>query len=285
MVLFCLVGISLSAQIKGVVKDSASGKPLPYVSVWVENESIGITSEEDGTFEINTTEKSKKLIFSALGFKKKKVDVGQTGVVLLSQTAFQLEEVVIQNRKETKRIEIGQTRSGIMEAFENGARIDVKFFPYSMSYKKTRFIKKVSIITDSQIEAASFKIHFYSVDTSGFPGGELLDRDFIVKVSKGNTRTIFDVTKFHLSIPKNGLFVGFEKLMIEKNKIDKTFTNKDTKVTTTQKIYAPMVLYNWVARDFIFTFSAGKWNKLTKSEGQRDKMMVNEPAINLILTN
>lgn len=285
MLLLVLGGISLLAQTKGVIKDSLSGKPLPYVNVWVENENIGITSEEDGTFEIYTTEKSKNLIFSALGFKKKKVALAQTAIVFLNQTAFQLEEVVIQNRKETKRIEIGQTHSRILEAFENGARVDVKFFPYTQNYRKTRFIKKVSLITDSQIEAASFKIHFYSVDENGYPGTELLNRDFIVTVSKGNKRTIFDVTKFNLTLPKNGLFVGFEKLMIEKNKIEKTVTDMATKVTRTQKIYAPMVLYNWVARDFIFTFSAGKWNRQTKSAGQRKEMMVNEPAINLIITN
>ena len=59
-----LVTFSLSAQIKGIVKDSLTGKPIPYVNIWVQNENIGSTSEENGTFFINTTEKRKKLIFS-----------------------------------------------------------------------------------------------------------------------------------------------------------------------------------------------------------------------------
>jgi carboxypeptidase-like protein len=276
--------IAMSAQTKGIIKDSLTGKPLPFVSIWVENENIGRTSEEDGTFEIHTTENSRNLIFSSLGYEKKKVAIGTTAIVFLNPTALQLDEVIVQNRKETKRIEIGQTGGGILEAFENGARIDVKFFPYSKDYKKAKFIKKISIKTDSQIEA-SLKIHFYSVDANGFPGSELLSRDFIVTVSKGNLRTTFDVTKFNLIMPKNGLFVGFEKLMIEKNKVEKTTANNDTNITVTKKTYAPMVLYNWVARDFIFTFSAGKWNKQTNAANPGDKMMVNEPAINLILTN
>jgi CarboxypepD_reg-like domain len=41
---------SLQAQIKGVVEDSLTGKPIPYVNIWVENENIGTTSEENGTF-------------------------------------------------------------------------------------------------------------------------------------------------------------------------------------------------------------------------------------------
>ncbi|WP_396162533.1 hypothetical protein [Flavobacterium sp.] len=36
-----LLGFYTSAQIKGVVKDSISGEPIPYVNIWVENELIG----------------------------------------------------------------------------------------------------------------------------------------------------------------------------------------------------------------------------------------------------
>jgi hypothetical protein len=52
-------------------------------------------------------------------------------------------------------------------------------------------------------------------------------------------------------------------------------------------MYFPYVLYNYVERDFIYTFSGGKWNKQTKQDiaNPSDKMRVYEPAINLILTN
>ena len=282
--LIFLISFSTLAQVKGVVKDSVTGNPIPYVTISVENENLGTTSEENGEYLIHTSGKSRNLIFSSLGFEKKKVAISKTAQVFLRPVDFQLEEVVVQNRKETKRIEIGQTDGGILEAFENGARIDVKFFPYSKSYRKTKFIKKVSIKTDSQIEA-SFKIHFYNVDANGYPGAELLNRDFIVTVGRGNLRTTFDVTKFNLVMPKSGIFVGFEKMMIEKNKVEKIIIDKETKVTQTKRIYAPMILYKWVARDFVFTYSGGKWNRQTNPEGSGDKMMVNEPAINLILTN
>jgi CarboxypepD_reg-like domain len=59
-----LISFSISAQIKGVVKDSISGKPIPYVNILVENENIGTTSEENGEFVIYPSEKSKRLYFS-----------------------------------------------------------------------------------------------------------------------------------------------------------------------------------------------------------------------------
>jgi hypothetical protein len=283
-----LVSFSITAQIKGVVKDSISGKPIPYVNIWVENENIGTTSEENGEFTISSTEKNKNLIFSALGFEKKIIRASKAILVNLKPMVYQLDEVVIlSERLETKKIEIGDTDNQIYQSFDNGPRIDTKFFPYRPAYKKTKFIKNVTIETDSRIENATIKIHFYSVDANGFPSQEMLDKDFIVSVKKGTKKNIFDVTKFNLTIPKKGLFVGFEKLIIEKNKLEKTIIDSKTNKSQVQKTYFPFVMYNFVERAFLYTFSGGKWNRQTKHNetDSSNKIMVYEPAINLILTN
>lgn len=284
--LFVLVSISVSAQIKGVVKDSLTGKPISFVNIWVENENIGVSSEENGEFTI-TTAKTKNLIFSALGYEKKTIKASQASVVNMTPKAFQLDEVVIAKHFETKIIEIGKSKTPIYQAFDNGPRIDVKYFPYYAKYKKTRYIKQVTIETDSKIEEATFKIHFYSVNEQGYPGEELLTKDLIKTVKKGVNKNIFNIVDFNLKMPKKGIFVGFEKLIIEKNKTETTIPDFNTNKTSIKKTYYPFILYNFEERDFIFTFSGGKWNKETKqdNEGKPIKMKVYEPAINLILTN
>ncbi|MCI4442158.1 MAG: carboxypeptidase-like regulatory domain-containing protein [Lentimicrobium sp.] len=285
--LFLLFSCFISAQIKGVVKDSLTGKPIPYVNIWVENENIGSTTEENGTFFINTSAKGKRLIFSTLGYEKKIINASDALEVNLKPIAYSLDEVVISKSIGTKSIEIGKTNTEIFQAFDNGPKIDTKFFPYISSYKKTKYLKQVSIYTDSRIENAIIKIHFYGVDSNGFPGEELLDKDFVVTVKEGTRINRFDLTEFNLKFPKNGLFVGFEKLMIEKNKTEKTITDLNTNITQIQKTYFPFVLYNYVERDFLYTFSGGKWNRKTKEHDSDSsgKMMINEPVINLILTN
>jgi hypothetical protein len=285
--LLIFISCSLSAQIKGIVKDSLTGKPIPYVNIWVENENIGSTSEENGTFFINSAENEKKLIFSTLGFEKKIIKASDASEVNLKPMAYSLDEVVISKSIGTKSIEIGKTKNEIYQAFDNGPKIDTKFFPYFPSYKKTKHLKQVSIYTDSRIEEAIIKIHFYEADANGFPGEELLEKDFVVTVKKGTRTNRFDLTDFNLKFPKKGLFVGFEKLMIEKNKTEKTITDSNTNISQTQKTYFPFVLYNYVERDFLYTFSGGKWNKQIKQKDSDTsaKMMINEPAINLILTN
>ena len=276
-----------SAQIKGVVKDSISGNPIPYVNILVEDENIRTTSEDNGEFTINPANKNANLIFSALGFEKKKVSVSNAKIVLLKETSYELEDVFISNRKDEKQIEIGRIdKSEIYQAFENGPTIDVKFFPYQASYKKTQYLKYVTIFADSRIEDATIKLHFYKVDSNGFPGEELMNKDIILTLKKGVIKNKYNLSKYNLSFPKAGLFVGFEKLLIQKNTVEKTQTNASLNTTKKYNTYLPYVLYGRAEKDFLFTFTKGKWIKQDKrTANSSQKATIDEPAINLILTN
>jgi CarboxypepD_reg-like domain len=277
-----LFSISVFSQIKGKVVD-VFNKPISYVNISVENENIGTTSEENGEFVLRISDKNKNLIFSAIGFEKRILKGSDVSQVILKQSETELKEVVLVKKFGTKIREIGKIDNGFYQAFDNGPRIDTKFFPYLSKYKNTKFIKQVTIQTDSKIENATFKIHFYAVDTNGFPSTELLSKDFIVAVEKGVKKTFFNLNDLNLQMPKNGIFVGFEKLLIEKNKTEKTEIDPNSNKTKTQTSFDPFVLYNSVERDFLFTYSGGKW--INKNEGNKSKIRIYEPAINLILTN
>ncbi|HLA56987.1 MAG TPA: carboxypeptidase-like regulatory domain-containing protein [Flavobacterium sp.] len=285
--LLLFVSFSVSGQLHGVVKDSITGTPIPYVTISVVNENLATTAEENGEFSINISEKSEKLIFSSLGFEQKTVAISKAAEVRLKPIALPLDEVIISRRLETRLKEIGKSENQIHEAFENAPRIDIKFFPYLPAYKKTSYLKQVGIVTDSKIDDASFKIHIYSVDANGYPGEELLNKDFIVSVHEGVSKTKFNLKNFNLRMPKQGLFIGFEKLMIAKNKVEKTVADPNTKATRTQISYYPLMLYDRVTRDFQYTFANGKWiRKTNQNPGDPlEKMRIYEPAITLILTN
>jgi len=288
IVLLYFIGFMGFAQTKGVVKDSLSGSAIPYVSVWVENENIGTTSEENGEFVINVSDKSKNLVFSALGFKKKIVKASEAQMVNLSPSAVEIGEILISNnRKEKTQIEIGKTKNRIAEAFDNGPKMDAKFFPFLPEYKKTSWIKKATIMVDSKIEGATIRIQLYGVDQNGYPGDELLDKNYIITLKKGITKQEVDLTDFNLEMPETGVFVVFERLLIEKNKISKTITDYNSNTTKTKISFAPLVLYNAVEKDHLFSFSGGRWIKQSKEElnPYGTTKTVYEPSINLILTN
>ena len=265
---FLIVSQFAFSQIRGVVKDSISGEPIPYVNIWVENETIGTTSEADGSFFLEAS-KEKNIVISVLGYEKKTIKGSEISLVNLKPTTYELNEIVVLNKKQSKKIEIGNIKDAIFQSFDNGPKVEAKFFPYQSSYSKTKFIKEVTIFTDSRIDSATIKIHFYSVDENGAPGKELLNKDFVVTLNKGVLRHKFDVSHFDMVFPEKGIFVAYEKLLIESNK--------------TGTKYQPYVLYNFVERDFFYTYSFGKWNK--QEADFQEKLQLNEPSINLILTN
>ena len=265
---FLIVTQFAFSQIRGVVKDSISGEPIPFVNIWVENETVGTTSEADGTFFLEAS-KQKNIVFSVLGYEKKTIKGSEISLVNLKPTTYELNEIVVLNKKQSKKIEIGNIKDAIFQSFDNGPKVEAKFFPYQSSYSKTKFIKEVTIFTDSRIDSATIKIHFYSVDENGAPGKELLNKDFVVTLNKGVLRHKFDVSHFDMVFPEKGMFVAYEKLLIESNK--------------TGTKYQPYVLYNYVERDFFYTYAYGKWSK--QSSENSEKISVNEPSINLILSN
>lgn len=279
------VAHTLSAQIKGKIVDEHN-QPISFVNISVENQNQGATSEEDGTYNISVAPE-KNLIFSALGFEKKTVKASEAGKVILKATVYALNEVVVLNKKETKSIEIGLSERSIHQAFENGPRIDAKFFPYLPSYKKLRYLKKISIFTENALETATVNIHFYTVDSDGLPGEELLSKPYLAQVKKGSKKTIFDISSLNISFPKEGLFVSVERLLIEKNKLEKTVAGLDGQITKTQRTFYPLIFYNYVERPFLYTFYGGQWHKENKFGGTsaNKKATIFEPAITLILTN
>ena len=279
--------LTISAQIKGIVKDSITQKPIAFVSIYVKNENISLTTEEDGTFQFNAKENGKQLLFSAIGYEDKSSIASSNLTVFLQPKNYELEEVIFDKKGRIRQIEIGETGNTVAQAFDTGPKIDTKFFPYYNKYKNINLIKQLVFSSDSKIDEALVKFHFYKVDTNGFPGKEMLDENLIVTVYKGVKSYTVDLTKFNLYLPKQGIFVGVEKLNIEKNKLEKVVFNENTQTTTLQTIYCPMILYNYIQRPFSYSYSGGNWIKKESKNPDNDSNLISvfEPAINLILTN
>ena len=130
--LFLFLTLSLSAQIRGVVKDSISGEPIPYVNIWVENETIGTTSELDGSFSLDIKEE-KVLVFSALGFETKKIS-SKNQDFLLKSIAYEFKEVVVEQPKLSREIEVGKIKKSA--GYHISGDLDwsnAKYFKYSIS--------------------------------------------------------------------------------------------------------------------------------------------------------
>ena len=278
-----LIGFYVSAQTKGVVVDE-SGKPIPYVNIWVENENIGTTSEVDGSFTIEIKEE-KILVFSVLGFQTRRVSSTISENVILTQQLFQLNEVLIEKPKNSKTVIIGNSKK-INFSYWSGKKpwIFAKKFDNKFIEDDLQFIKKAIIYTKSKIANASFKLRIFSIDESGFPKEDVLPSDIIVYVKKGKHTNEIDLQKYHLRIPDEGIFVAFEWLILESNK----FEYKDNENGNNQFTYEPAIIVNPVEREMTYKYINAKWiksEKMPKFEIPFLADKIIEPAINLLLTN
>ena len=90
---------SMFAQqtIKGVVKEKASGSPLPGVSVVVKGTSNGYETDFDGKFTVTNVKTGDVLVFRYLGYADKEVAISGDFIltVELEESAEQLDEIVV----------------------------------------------------------------------------------------------------------------------------------------------------------------------------------------------
>ncbi|MDI1254727.1 MAG: carboxypeptidase-like regulatory domain-containing protein [Flavobacterium sp.] len=287
IIFFLFIKFSLSAQVKGIVIDS-QGNPVPYVNIWVENENNGTTSEKNGSFSINLEDKAKMLIFSAVGFEKLKLKASDAEKVILKQAVFELDEVVIKQPTGGQLIEIGTYKKSDIHFYYgcwDKPWTIAKFFSNNDSIGATSFIKKITIMSESYKNNATFKVRLFEVNDDGSPGNDLLGENIIVKVKSGKHNNEVDLTPYKIIFPEKGFFVSIEFLIIENNKYEVKMKGLKGKTYT----YQPSI--GAVPSETATTWRnlSGTWHKIqTKAtnknpEAYYDKFA--DLAIKLTLTN
>ena len=105
--LFLLLGccISVSAQnIQGVVTDSLTNEPIPYLSVFYEGKGVGSITDNDGNYKVETRKGWNKLTFSAVGYVTKVVNIIPGVTKNLNRRMrpddIMLDEVVVKPKRE-----------------------------------------------------------------------------------------------------------------------------------------------------------------------------------------
>lgn len=129
---------SQNTQIKGVVTDSITGEKLAYVSVLLDNTTIGTATNDNGVFTLNTSSKSSVLLISYLGYQEKRLKItpGKASdlKIRLVPSSINLEEVVIKPKKERYSKKENPAVLFIREAIEARDSSDPKnhdFFKYN----------------------------------------------------------------------------------------------------------------------------------------------------------
>jgi hypothetical protein len=105
---------------------------------------------------------------------------------------------------------------------------------------------------------------------------------------KGMKKNVVDISKYKLKMPKNGVVIGLEWLIIPENYYEFKYQDSSKKKRITLPNYQPSLVVNYFEERNAFNYRGGKWywSYITNTTGKypwNNKIMT--PAINLILTN
>lgn len=167
--------------IKGMVGDAISGEPLPFVSVYLKNTSVGTVTGNNGRYSIETTVKADTIVFSFLGYKTRYrgIAVGKSQIVdmTLESETFSLDEVVVRPTKRKYSNKNNPAVDLIGKVIENktiNRKEGYDFLEYE-KYEKTQFaLSNLSEKFRERNAFRKFQFVFNNIDTNKQKGKEIL---------------------------------------------------------------------------------------------------------------
>ncbi|EJX01695.1 hypothetical protein, secreted [gut metagenome] len=158
VILFLLLAVALVARaqnytINGVVTDSITGEPLPYVAVLLKGTTIGATTNLDGKFTLTSSSKVRTIQVSYLGYTEKEMRFvpGKTNNlrIMLAPTSIELSEVVIKPGKEKYRKKDNPAVIFIKNAIERRESNDPRNHDF---YRYDQYEKMVFAMNDYEVK-------------------------------------------------------------------------------------------------------------------------------------
>ena len=166
----------------GIVKDSITGEPLPFVSVYFDGSTIGAMTDDNGTFTLQNNQGYTKLAAASLGYDTKFIDLkpGKNNdnlEVLLKPTAFEISEVVVKPKREkyTRKDNPAVELIKKVIAHKNDNRIEAKPEYQTEVYEKLSLsLDNFNPNLDKNKFLKKFKFIKNYLDTSEFNGKPIL---------------------------------------------------------------------------------------------------------------
>ena len=290
LILFYFISVDLFSQTEGYIIDIKTNNPVPFANIWVENENIGTTSNNEGVFYFKDDQNNKFLIITSIGYEKHRVKVDSSTLkIFLVPVTYMIPEVLVTpiKRKELKVNTYGKSQIQRFTA-PSTPQIFARFFPFQNEYRNFRYIKAIRIETLSKTESI-INLRFFKVNQDGEPGNDLLNSNLIINVRKGKRSTL--ITNFkntQIQFPIDGLFIAVEYIIVKENEYEYVYFDKESKKTNKVLGYMPMIgTIKTETSSNSWVFRNGKWEKdLGKSNDEwTDETKNHFIAMELTLSN
>ena len=254
---------------------------------------IGTTSGENGEFHFTHDPTDKPVVFSSIGFKIKKIPYqANLTTIYLTPDVIPLKEIVVTGDRKTIKEKIGDFKKSAVRLYSacSGYPYMVgKYFSYNESYSKTPYLGKIEVLTGSESKDAKFNIRLYTMGESGTPDRILFTENILATAKKGTHLTTVDISDELIELPRTGVFVAIEFLIIESNKHIFQYTVMNQKEKLKGIRYEPSI--GAIPTEFVengWQYNRGKWNRTAStpySKLPENKNRFTKAAIKLTLTN
>jgi hypothetical protein len=162
LITLLLTAVSASAQkIHGVVTDSLTHEPVPFLSVYYEGKGVGCITDIDGNYSIETRAGWNTLTFQSVGYVTRKVTI-QPGVtrelnVAVQSDDVQLGEVVVKAKREKYSRKNNPAVELMKKVIANKYHQELEENDFYQYNKYQKLVMAINNVTDEYLEKGIFK--------------------------------------------------------------------------------------------------------------------------------
>ncbi|RDB04300.1 carboxypeptidase-like regulatory domain-containing protein [Runella aurantiaca] len=220
ILLMTLPGIILgqSLEIKGIVRDK-NKVGIPCATISLKNKAQGYITDEKGYYQLNVSPND-TLMVSSPGFEPSLISI--KNVVVLSPLFIYLvpkeplQLIPIENTNLFQRSSMEGVFDQPSRATFNAALGQSVALKIENSAKKEALLSKIHAKFDKKTLAQTkLRIRVFSISpVTGEPLNDLLTKSIIVPIT--SETFLFDIEPYHIAIPAEGCFVGFDWIEMPK---------------------------------------------------------------------
>lgn len=225
IILFSCLGYS---QDRIRVLNAQTSEPVSYANVWKENKIF--TATDSLGYFISNQKNNVNYKITAIGYNEKYIN-STDSIILIVPKENLLQEVKIYNPKYLHTEKYGNAKKATFVGVNFDATTPefIKFIPNESKKNEMKFINFISFYTNTSSKKRKINIIFYSVGQDGKPNKNINDENVICILKKGKTLNKIDLKKMKIILPKEGIFIGIQHLLIEDNRYYSTINNPNEK--------------------------------------------------------
>jgi hypothetical protein len=289
LIFFLLISSNLFSQkiyFSGKLLDKDTKKPVVYANISFLNSDKGISSQENGEFEMMIYKErlESKIHISCLNYKDTIVFAKDLykKTFYLQPLSEVLDEIVLTKRVD-RSIIFDRVEKEVKALHSHGMRMIAKFFPKSKKAKCCKYVSTIQIhFSEKDSRQSKFRFRIFDKDIkTGLPKNDLLKVNLPLILKPGDLKLTVNLEDYNIVMPKNGLFIAFEKLFIPFNEY-----GRNRKEIGPEVLYSPVIGFTNYPRkkeNDIYLYIKGVWVKSNITRVKKFKKYA--PAISLTLSN